>query len=204
MRNLILIGFGLAGLAASPAHAGNSLYGVQTLASLRTCGGASATEECPGSQRLRPFATDGGLWRATADSGYVETRAIPQQGSFGRGKGELAGGGLALPVLHAVSFAAASDARVNGSALGFTSYTYTGSAPTPFSLKGTLTVDDSFASPDNPLLPIISISPTARSISGRSCPATRRASLPMARPRRRRAAESSPSARRPSPVRAAR
>lgn len=153
MRNLILIGLGLAGLAASPAQAGNSLYGVQTLASLRNCGGATAGDECPGGQRLRPFATDGGLWRATADSGYVETRSIPQRGSFGRGKGELAGDGLALPVLHAASFSAASDARVNGSALGFTSYTYTGTAPTPFSLKGTLTIDDSFASPANPLLP---------------------------------------------------
>ena len=108
MRNLILIGLGLAGLAASPAQAGNSLYGVQTLASLRNCGGATAGDECPGGQRLRPFATDGGLWRATADSGYVETRSIPQRGSFGRGKGELAGDGLALPVLHYASFSAAS------------------------------------------------------------------------------------------------
>ena len=143
----------LAALWAGTAAAAPSYYGVQTLASLRNCGGASAADECPGGQRLRPFAMAGGLWHASADSGYVETRAIPQQGSYGRGKGELTGGKLALPVLHALSYAAPTDARVNGSALGFTSYTYTGTAPEAFSLKSTLTIDDSRASPANPLLP---------------------------------------------------
>lgn len=127
-------------------------HGVMTLASLRNCGGATDTEECPGGQRLRPFAIDGGIWAKTAASGYVETRDIAQNGSFGRGEAELDGDGLYLPTLHAVS-SAGTEARVNGSALGFTTFTYTGDAPQAFSLKSTLTVDDSLESPDNPLLP---------------------------------------------------
>jgi hypothetical protein len=138
--------------ASSPASAASNAYGVSTLASLRNCGGASATQECPGGQRLRPFALDGGIWKSTASSGYVETRPIPQAGSYGQGRAELTGSGLYLPTLHAVSSSAPTDARVNGSALGFTTFTYNGSAEQAFSLKSTLTVDDSFKSPDNPLL----------------------------------------------------
>jgi len=95
---------------------------------------------------------DGGIWTKTAASGYVETRDIAQKGSYGRGEAELNGAGLYLPTLHAVS-SAGVEARVNGAALGFTTFTYNGDSPQAFSLKSTLTVDDSLESPDNPLLP---------------------------------------------------
>jgi hypothetical protein len=152
MRWILLTGAAIAAAIPASAPAASDFYGVQTLASLRNCGGAGPTDECPGGQRLRPFASAGGLWQANAASGYVETRDIAQKGSFGEGRGELAGDGLNLPILHAVS-SATTDARVNGSALGFASYTYTGAAPQQLSLKSTLTVDASEASPDNPLLP---------------------------------------------------
>ncbi|MFD1611000.1 PEPxxWA-CTERM sorting domain-containing protein [Sphingomonas tabacisoli] len=135
----------------SAARAG--VYGVQTLASERTCGGAGPAAECPGSNRLIPFQTDGGLYRTTASSGFVETRAIPQKGSYASGSAELNGGGLYLPTLHAASYAAPNDARVNGSAAGFTSFTYNGKVDSAFGLQATLTIDDSTVSPDNGLLP---------------------------------------------------
>ena len=143
---------GCSALLPDAAMAAINVHGVSTLASLRNCGGATAAQDCPGGQRLRPFAVDGGIWAKSASSGYVETRAIPQAGSYGEGRAELDGDGLHLPTLHAVS-RSTTDARVNGSALGFTGFTYNGPAATPFSLKSTLTIDDSFKSPDNPLLP---------------------------------------------------
>lgn len=152
MRWFLLTGAAIAAAIPASAPAATGFYGVQTLASLRDCSGAGPTDECAGGRLRRPFATAGGLWQASAASGYVETRDIAQNGSFGEGRGELAGDGLNLPILHAVS-SAATDARVNGSALGFASYNFTGAAPQQFSLKSTLTVDASNASPDNPLLP---------------------------------------------------
>ena len=157
MNRKILLAASAAALAASftlsrADAAVVNAHGVMTLASLRNCGGATDAQECPGGQRLRPFAIDGGIWKTTAASGYVETRDIAQTGSFGRGEAELNGDGLYLPTLHAVS-SSGTDARVNGSALGFTTFTYAGDAPQAFSLKSTLSVDDSLASPDNPLLP---------------------------------------------------
>src|SRR5690242_83926 len=119
MRWILLTGAALAAAIPAAPAAASGLYGVQTLASLRNRGGAGPNDECPGGQRLRPFASAGGLWQASAASGYVETRDIAQKGSFGEGRGELAGDGLDLPILHAVS-SATTDARVNGSALGFT------------------------------------------------------------------------------------
>jgi hypothetical protein len=150
----VLAGACLAVGAIAPFTAAQAgVYGVQTLASERTCNGASADAECPGGTRLIPFKTDGGLYRTTAASGFTETRTIPQSGSYASGAAELSGSGLYLPTLHAVSYAAPNDARVNGSAAGFTSFTYKGAADSPFGLQATLTIDDSELSPDDPLLP---------------------------------------------------
>lgn len=148
MRKLIVTA--ALALAASPASA--QIYGVQTLASLRGCGGVSASSECFGAALLRPFARGGGIGRAVASSGFVETRDIAQKGSTASASGSL-GGNLRLPVLHAMSYAAPNNARVNGSALGFLDYTYRGETGTAFSLRSTLTVEASSASPENPFLP---------------------------------------------------
>lgn len=135
---------------AASVHAG--VYGVQTLASERTCAGLSAEMECNGGARLIPFQTDGGLFRSTASSGFIETREIAQRGSYGNGAAELNGDGLYLPTLHAASYAGV-DARVNGSAAGFTSLTYNGPEQSAFGLQATLTIDQSNASTENPFLP---------------------------------------------------
>ena len=146
-----LLGTGVvAALCAAPTRAAPAKYGTLAFGSLRSCSGVGPTIECPGGPNLKRVF-DGGPGTRAAATRLDAAAGSAQAGSFATAAVEF--GVFKLPILHGSSYAAGSDARVNGSPQGWQTLTYTGKARTPFGLRGRLTVDASTASPANGLLP---------------------------------------------------
>lgn len=146
MRNLTIV------LAApvlilshqAQAQVSGPVFGVDAFVSERSCSGVGPTTDCILSHP-NIYVVDETPGSTTASTNFS------YNGSVGSGAGQF--NGTLFPVLHAYSSSAPNDARVNGSAAGFTSLTYTGSTPSPFGMQGALTIDNSVQSPSDYLLP---------------------------------------------------
>jgi len=138
----ILAGVGLASaaLAALPAQAqsvGSASFGTQ-----RNCSAVTATQNCDGA----------GPGQMIVNSQYGGGAGVGGLNDFNPAPGNRAwsfvsfDSALDLPEIKAYT-SAASDVRMNINTFAYQSYTWTGAAPTSFSITGALHIVDSSTSP---------------------------------------------------------
>lgn len=128
-------------LVAGGASAAKPTHGAQALASLHPCAPLPPGGGCPAFNSALKIQVVGGPNADSAAASVTATPGSAQDGSFAKASAGF--GDMNLPVLHSQVDAVGSNARMDGAAEAFETYTYNGSGPSPFSIAGTLQFEDS-------------------------------------------------------------
>ena len=136
------------GAFALPSAAGAQTVGSTSLATQRNCNRVSGAQDCDGTgpgQFIAASQYGGG-------SGVGGLNMFePQPGNYAWSDVRFTGP-LDLPTIRAAT-QAGGNVRMNINSFAFQSYTWTGAAPTDFSITGALHVVDSGTSPSGGVLP---------------------------------------------------
>lgn len=135
----------VAALSAAPASA--QTVGSASLVTLRSCSSVGPGELCDGTgpgQELADYRFGGGVG--------VAGSTLLDAGGGNLARSDVAFGGFDLPVIRGLT-QAPGDVRMNINVFGFQSYLIGGTAPTPFSVAGSVHIVDSSSHPADSGLP---------------------------------------------------
>ncbi len=146
-RTLSALPLAVAALLGASPGAQAQTVGSVSLATLRDCSSVGAADICDGT----------GVGQQIASRQYGGGIGVAGLNSLDAGGGnwaysDVSFGGFDLPVIRAAT-QATGDVRMNVNVFGFQSYLIGGTAPTPFSVAGSLHIVDSSSHPTDVGLP---------------------------------------------------